>query len=178
MPSAYSNLIFNVRFRRMDISAMTRDAASLIGRFLRTVGAVTFLALCLQSGTVSLAADFDADRHSEYCGCGNKCRREKCCCGPSEDVPGTVDTETRQSPRSSNPVMTFRNFLCRMIAPCGTDADAPASRVLRCFVPVTAVSVESALSIEDSSRFVPERSRLSIPVIYVDGVDRPPEFRF
>jgi len=91
--SRYSSLMVDVQFRSMDLSAMTRNAASLMRRFLRTLGVVAFLALCLHAESTSFAADFDADRHAESCGCGTKCRREKCCCGPSEDVAGKIGAD-------------------------------------------------------------------------------------
>lgn len=156
---------------------MTRDAASLMRRFLRTIGVVTFLAICLNVETSSFAADFDVDRHAEYCGCGTKCRREKCCCGPSENVAGEFGADPSAIPPPSNPVMTFRNFLCRMMAPCGTDADAPGSRVFRSFVPVAAASAGSAPFDEDSYPFVPIFSGFFIPDVYASGVDRPPEIQ-
>ena len=156
---------------------MILDHANLIRRFLRTFGIVAFLAICLHAENTSLAADFDADSHAEYCGCGTRCRREKCCCGPTEDIADTVGAESPQSPPAPNPVMTFRNFLCRMLAPCGTDSDAPGSRVFRCFVPVAAVSIESSSLADESYRFDPDDSGLSIPEVYLSDVDRPPEFQ-
>lgn len=176
MTSPSSNLITDVRIRRMDRSAMMLNDANPFRKFLSPIGVVAFLTIFLLADSTCVATDFDPDHHAEYCGCGTKCRREKCCCGPSESVAVTSGAESSQTLPAPNEVMTFRNFLCRMLAPCGNDADAPGSRVFRSCVHVAAVSVESSLLTNVSCRYVPDDSGLSIPEVPVSGVDRPPEF--
>jgi len=160
---------------------MSGDGTKRSNTRLIASGIIRIVLLFVGSGAMVGAADFDADNHAEYCGCGTKCRREKCCCGPAEEPPVESVSAVMNSPETEigrsrvTPVRTFRNLICRLVAPCGSDADAPASRVFRSFVPVASVSILTSFGFLDSKRFSPLQECLTISEVRERRVYRPPE---
>jgi hypothetical protein len=53
--------------------------------------------------------------HEDYCGCGPKCRREKCCCKPSEAEPLQAE---KPAAGSVDVTATVRKLICQITSPC------------------------------------------------------------
>jgi hypothetical protein len=156
---------------------MPGDQTNRARKILNFIGLVSIALICAFSESTIRASDFDADRHAQYCGCGTKCRREKCCCGPVES-PVQSDSpaeETNSDEERATAVRTFRNYICRIVSPCGTDADAPGSKVFRSFVPVAAVILVDITTDDASGRLIRTCSMQLPTDDFVSGVDRPPE---
>lgn len=111
--------------------------------------------------------------HDEYCACGPKCRREKCCCKPSE--PERVELG-RPGDASPKPSGRLNKLFCLITSPCSEPPASSEGRVAR-VVPPTAASLVADYRFEVDSEPL-DAFTYSIPYSsdYVAMIDRPPEF--
>lgn len=115
----------------------------------------------------------ETSNHDAYCGCGPKCRREKCCCKPSEPERVELGRAGDASPKPSGRV---NKLFCLITSPC---SEAPASSEVRSprAVPPTAASLVVDYRFEvDSEPLNLFTSCISYGSDYVSMIDRPPEF--
>lgn len=130
---------------------------------------------CASALPLGTAHAITTQTHDEYCSCGPKCRREKCCCKPAEPEL----TQLQQSPGHIQMKANRDNKLyCLITSPCSEPPANSEVRSTRVLLP-TALLVEwLCLTQPTSGPLVVEFTQPAHSPGYLSQVERPPELQF
>ena len=144
------------------------------GQFPRLFRVIVLMFACILVLDGGSAFASVTQSHDDYCSCGPKCRRERCCCKPAEpeSVPQSASTA-----RSVKKTVVINNLHCMLTSPC---TEHPANSELRSTTVPIPTAMLGMIQLRDSSEsglLIEALHLRDYQSLYVSLIYRPPEMK-
>lgn len=114
----------------------------------------------------------DVDSHSQMCGCGMKCKRDRCCC--ERETNNEIKSKPIENAEAEKNHKL--NKLCQWSSPCGQSPALPQSPQNRPFSSKPDMISSFTLFIPSQASETVQLSDDHFLNVQISGIDRPPRF--